>query len=347
MEIQPIINKLEEYVQIPSVVRYEDSFRNHLSEDFANLGCDIKFDERFLIISKKNIRNPKVLTAHIDRHGIVINSNLDFEYAAFNANKFYKKDNPSSEKMFQEAGKRFLNCLVYSYWIRNRLEEGFVKSFDYDLETKTLKFDVDGIKKLESNLPVSYLSNLKINGPFIDSQIDNAISIALIYQLVKDGYDGNIIFSTEEEIGNSWKYVLKALEKLNLSTKEIINLDTTPYTERDKIENGLVVLRNKDQHGVFNPNLVRFLKNKCDELLIPYEMKDEFIEGQNKKLVTEGQKPKKLGTTELGRIVEETKGDINGATIQIPTFNYHTNNETASIKGLENFYRLVSKVLSN
>jgi hypothetical protein len=37
---------------------------------------------------------------------------------------------------------------------------------------------------------------------------------------------------------------------------------------------------------------------------------------------------------ELGRIISATKGAIQGTTLQIPTINYHTTNETARAKSI-------------
>lgn len=42
-----------------------------------------------------------------------------------------------------------------------------------------------------------------------------------------------------------------------------------------------------------------------------------------------------LGSTEMGRIVKESKGMIQGTTLQIPTTGYHTIEETASINSVK------------
>ena len=63
---------------------------------------------------------------------------------------------------------------------------------------------------------------------------------------------------------------------------------------------------------------------------ISYAYKDVYIEAQNKIR----SKPYSLGRTELGRLVAETSGQINGTTLQIPSTNYHTPNETASLSSI-------------
>jgi hypothetical protein len=54
---------------------------------------------------------------------------------------------------------------------------------------------------------------------------------------------------------------------------------------------------------------------------------------------------KKLGKTELGHFVDETEGRYNGATVQLPTTNYHSNHETTSELAIENFYKALLEIL--
>ena len=67
-------------------------------------------------------------------------------------------------------------------------------------------------------------------------------------------------------------------------------------------------------------------------------MKDEYF-------LAQGLEIKDLGSTELGRLVLETSGEWNGATLQIPTTEYHTSYETTSRGCIESFYRLLSDLL--
>ena len=345
MSLKNILAKTEEYLNIPSVVRFEHPFIIYLTVDFSKRNYEIQQDDRFLVISKKNSKNPKILTAHIDRHGIVVNKDGNFEYAAFNAKKHYGDKNKSSESVFKKSGERFIDELVYAYDSSGKvLDEGKVKSFSSDFDRKDLFFEIEGLKGLPKGTPVAYKSSLTIQDGNVSSQIDNVVSAAIAYQLVQDGFDGKIIFSTEEEIGRSWQYIASYLSNLETPTKEIITLDTTSYDDKRAIQEGLVVLRNKDENGIFNSNLVTSLRTVCDTEGIKYEMKDEVIENQNTKL-PEGSKPKKLGETELGRIIQHTNGQFNGATIQLPTTNYHTNHETTSELALNNYYQALLKLL--
>jgi putative aminopeptidase FrvX len=72
------------------------------------------------------------------------------------------------------------------------------------------------------------------------------------------------------------------------------------------------------------------LVNRCHSLGVTYGFKDEYIEQQNQTR----ERPYPLGRTELGRIAVATEGAINGSTLQIPTTEYHTASETASLNSI-------------
>ncbi|GAG43077.1 unnamed protein product, partial [marine sediment metagenome] len=125
-----------------------------------------------------------------------------FEYAAFNKKKFYQDENKASETVFKKSGERFLDELVYAYDESGKpLGEGKVKSFSYDFDQKDLLFEIDGLIGLPIGTPIAYKSPLELQNGNVSSQIDNAISAAIIYQLMQDGFDSQVIFTTGEEIG--------------------------------------------------------------------------------------------------------------------------------------------------
>jgi len=345
MSLQNIISKIGEYLNVPAVVRFEHPFIDHLAEDFSTSGYDIEKQDRLLVVRKKGLRSPKIVTAHIDRHGIVVNEQGKPEYAAFNAKKHYGDENKSSEAIFKKSGQRFVDEAVYAYDAQGkRIADGVVKAFSYDFDTKDLVFDIDGFDKLPAGTAIGYVSPLVRQDGNLSSQIDNAVSAAVAYQLVKDGFDGTLLFATEEEIGRSWQHIANYLQSQDTASREIITLDTTPYNDARAISEGLIVLRNRDENGEFNPDLVGKLRTACDAQGVRYEMKDEVIEVQNAQL-PEDAKPKKLGKTELGRVIQYTDGKFNGATVQIPTTGYHTNHETTSELALNNYYEALKRIL--
>lgn len=339
MSLNNILEKTEEYLKIPSVVRFESPFLARLAEEFSLPGYEINLGGKLLEVRKKGASiSPKIITSHIDRHGIVLNQDGRFEFAAFNAKNHYREENKATDNIINKSGSRFIDEEVYAYDISGKkLSQGKVKSFSRSHNTKDIFFEIEGIGKLPPNTPLAYVSQLSLEDSNISSQIDNVISAAVAYQLVKDGFDGTVLFTAEEEIGRSWRHIADYLASKNIESKELLTLDTTPYDDSRAIDGGIIVLRNKDSNGIFNPSLVKNLKEICEKEGIMYEMKDEFIKSHNAKLA-EGVPPKKLGKTELGRIVQYTEGRYNGATVQLPTTKYHSNHETTSLKSLENYY---------
>ncbi|MBN2458684.1 hypothetical protein JXB28_00210 [Candidatus Woesearchaeota archaeon] len=346
-DLQNILSKTNEYLNVPAVIRFEQPFLDYLADDFNIPGYEVEKHDRILTVRKKGLASDKIITAHIDRHGIVADENGNFEYAAFNAERFYGEQEKHSEKFLTKLGERFIGEPVFAYGIAgNTIAEGKVKGLSIDQVAARLYFEIEGMGKLAPGTPIAYFSQLSQENGRVSSQIDNAISAAVARQLAKDGFDGTFLFATEEEIGRSWKHLVDYLTSQEISSKSLISIDTTPYDDDRAISKGLIVLRNKDQHGVFNPVIVQELKNTCDREGIKYELKDEFIETQNRKLAESGAKPKKLGITELGRIVEETRGALNGATVQVPTTGYHSNHETTSEQALENYYKVLKAISS-
>ena len=323
---QRIITKLGEYLRKPSVVGYEQFFKHYLAEDFLREGYEVEEQEKLVIVRKKNTQSDKIITAHIGRQGLLVNAKQEFEYATF-------CQSPKEHHLSDSIGKRFLGEIMYAYNEQGeKLAQGKVEHFT---ETERLLFDVEIMKTLPVGTPIAYLSKLVQKEGRLSAQIDNVISVAVAYQLVQDGFDGTLLLTTEEETGKSWKHILHYLQDNNISTQQIITLDTSPYDNNHAIDEGVVVLRNRDESGMFNTQLVEQLGGKLEKADVPYEMKDEVLLKEKKH----------LGRTELGRIVRETNGKYNGATIQIPTIHYHTNYETTSEKALMNYYKALRLVL--
>jgi len=90
-------------------------------------------------------------------------------------------------------------------------------------------------------------------------------------------------------------------------------------------------------HGVFATETTAELAQRCDRLGISYSYKDAYIQAQNKLNNTSYS----LGRTELGRLATASNGEINGTTLQIPSTNYHTADETASLASIEAIIKLL------
>ena len=90
--------------------------------------------------------------------------------------------------------------------------------------------------------------------------------------------------------------------------------------------------------------ILKQLKNFCHKNEINFSCKDTFIQEKNKVRKEKNLPLLTLGSTELGRIVMESKSSIQGATLQIPTTGYHTVEETASIKAVKSILYILSSL---
>ena len=145
---------------------------------------------------------------------------------------------------------------------------------------------------MPEGIPVSYVHEKIEQGDYIAGQIDNALSVALIFGLFQSGFQGTAIFTAEEEIGKSWKHLGSFMHAREIETKRLIVLDTSPYETSDNADAGKIVLRNRDAFGTFNVELVEDLKATCETLGHEYDMKDET-------LITLGKSEQQIGRTEL------------------------------------------------
>jgi hypothetical protein len=345
--VDQIIGKTVEYLERPSVVGFEGPFFAHLARDFAALGCEVEHHEKLLSVSRGPSR-AEILSCHIDRHGLVSTGHGEFEYAAFVASADDDgEDVTASRSMLRKICDRFFGEPVRAYAPGNGeiLARGEVEHAYFCPHRDNLVFRVPGFEVLPVGTPASFHRPCQIDSRRLTGQLDNAISAAFTYALFESGFAGRALFTAEEEIGKSWSHALAFLEEHRLHTCELLVLDTSPFPDEAAIDEGRVVLRNRDAHGEFNPELVSRLEFLCQEQVIPYQMKDEWIASQNLDRMKSGRKPVGLGSTELGRLVSSTQGAVNGATLQCPTFGYHSNRETTSRRAISQVWRLLSSLL--
>jgi putative aminopeptidase FrvX len=189
--------------------------------------------------------------------------------------------------------------------------------------------------------PIGFVDKLKIdeNG-LVSAQLDNVISVAMIIYMYTKGYKGTSFFTASEEAGKSWRFLLEYFRRFDLDTKKLLVLDTSPYKNVADINHLDVVLRNRDENGVFRSSLKNKIKNICIENNINYHFKDAYLKNIMKQEGSKGS----LGVTELGRIIHATKGNIQGATLQLPTIGYHTVEETTTKKSIDSMILILTKL---
>ncbi|MGL5082772.1 MAG: hypothetical protein ACRC8A_14900 [Microcoleaceae cyanobacterium] len=331
-ELSSFLDILQMLIREPSVVGSEDSFFRVLRRELEEVGAKVQYYQGILV-AQGNQPNDLILSAHIDRHGLLCTGPNEFQYAAFIAsNRSELTGDSVSEQMMYMVENRFQGQRVQAHlpYTGTYLGQGSITRSYICPARKNLIFELDGLDFLQPGTPLSFLDRLQIVDGYASAQLDNVLSASILVYLFRRGFQGTALFTAQEEAGRSWRYALDWFHCQNLVTQRLIVLDTSPYPSREAANAQQLVLRRKDSNGIFASGITNELEERCQTFGITYSYKDAYIEAQNR----ERSKPLSLGRTELGRIVATTHGSINGTTLQIPTTGYHTPHETASLASI-------------
>ena len=338
-DLDEFLDILRQLIREPAVVGSEDSFFRVVRRELEEVSVDVRYYKGCLVAQGK-APDSLILSAHMDRHGLVCTGPNEFQYAAFiTTNQGELTGDSVSEQMMGTIQHRFYGQRVQAHlpYVGTYQGQGTITNSYVCPERRNLIFEVDGLAFLQPGTPVSFLDRLHISGGYISAQLDNVLSIAVIVYLFRRGFQGTALFTAEEEAGKSWRYALAWFQRNHKATQRLLVLDTSPYPTTEAAEEQQLVLRRKDANGLFAPDITSELERKCDELGITYSHKDAYVEALNR----DRAKPLSLGRTELGRLVVATGGQINGTTLQIPTTGYHTTSETASLSSVIAALRLL------
>jgi len=338
--LDELLDILKPLIREPSVVGNEQSFFRVLRRELEEVGVRVQYFHGVLVAQGKR-PDDLYLSAHIDRHGLLCTGPNEFEYAAFIAgNQGENMGDSVSAYMLGQIENRFQGQRVQAHlpYTGTYLGQGRITRSYVCPRRKNLIFEVDGLDFLQPGTPVSFLDRLKMENGLISCQLDNVVGAALIIYLFRKGYQGTGLFTAQEECGRSWRYALSWFQRQEIFTQRLVVLDTSPSATRDDADAQQITLRKMDANGDFSEAMTRELADRCDRQGLSYGFKDEYIEQQNRTRT----RPYPLGRTELGRIAVATDGKINGSTLQIPTTDYHTASETASLVAISAMLKLLA-----
>jgi putative aminopeptidase FrvX len=330
--LDEFLDLLRNLIREPSVVGAEDSFFRVLLRELQELDLKLTYYQGILVAQGSEPRS-LILSAHIDRHGLVCTGPNEFQYSAFlAANRGEQTGDSVSEQMMEALQDRFGGQRVQAHlpYTGTYLGQGRITGSYICPHRNNLIFEIDGLAFLQPGTPVSFLDRLALRDGCVSAQLDNVLSVALLVFLFRQGFQGTALFTAQEEAGRSWRYALAWFRRQQIRTERLLVLDTSPYPTREAAEAQDLVLRHKDATACFAPEITAELAAKCAELGIRFSYKDAWVEARN-----EGRARKlSLGRTELGRLIEASGGEIRGTTLQIPTTGYHTASETASLDSI-------------
>ncbi|WP_373031464.1 peptidase M42 [Sulfurovum sp.] len=346
-EMSRFLDILKQLIRTPSVVGAEHSFFLSLKRELEEIGIQTTLHEGVLV-AEGNDPDSGMISAHIDRHGLICTGPNEFQYAAFTAqNRGDLTGDSVAEKTYRDIIERFIHQRVQAYnpWSGSYIGLGKIDNAYFCERRGNLLFNVEGLEHLYAGTPVAFVDTLSYEEGHLSAQLDNVLSAAIILFLYERGYQGRAFFTAEEEAGKSWRFLLEWFRGRDICTDELLVLDTSPYPDRESADVQHIVLRNRDANAKFTSPLSQKITDICDDLSIKYGYKDQYIEALNEERVAQNNAPFSLGSTEMGRLVNASEGTIQGTTFQLPTTGYHTTSETVSmaavidaIKVLETLY---------
>lgn len=343
MEFDRFTDTLKELIRQPSVVGAEHAFFRVLQRALEERGAEVYWYEGLLVAQGREPR-AMMLSAHIDRHGLVCTGPNEFQYAAFVAGS--RSDllgNSVSESLMNKIAGRFeqVELMAYEPWSGAYRGKGTITNSYICEYRNNLIFEVRGLEHLVAGTPVAFADRLLIAEDRFFGQLDNVLTTAALVHLFEIGYQGTAFFTAGEEAGRSWRYLLEWFRRFGGSTNRLIVVDTSPFPDVPSANEQLVVLRNKDANSDFNAETSRLLRETCDRLDISYLFKDEYVEARNIQAKQKGEPTQSIGSTEMGRITAASNGLVQGTTLQIPTTGYHTIEESAAIASCEAFLNVL------
>ena len=339
----PLMDILKSLIRSPAVVGAEHSFFRVLQRELEDRGARVTWYEG-LLVAQGSQPESLMLSAHIDRHGLVCTGPNEFQYAAFVCGgRSDLLGNSVSEELMLQIVDRFAGVGVYAYepWSgayrgQGRITNAYICPF-----RNNLIFELSGMGHLVAGTPVAFHDRLRNEDGRFYGQLDNVLTAAMLVYLFELGFRGTAFFTAQEEAGRSWRYLLEWFRRFGGSTNQLVVVDTSPYPDVELCDQQKLVLRHCDANARFNDDLTLALARSCERLGLSYSYKDDYIRRENEKLQQQGLKLRSLGSTEMGRIVAASNGLVDGTTLQIPTTGYHTMEESASIEACGAFLQVL------
>lgn len=325
------LNLLALLTRSPSVVGAEHSFFRVLQRELEERGAQVTWYEG-LLVAQGSRPDQLMLSAHIDRHGLVCTGPNEFQYAAFVAGS--RSDllgNSVDEQLMRKIVDRFQHTPVFAYepWSGAYRGQGKIEHAYICEHRNNLIFELAGLEHLVAGTPVAFTDKVRVSEQALSGQLDNVLTAAALVYLFELGFQGTAFFTAQEEAGKSWRYLLEWFRRFGGSTNQLVVVDTSPFPDFDSAAQQHLVLRHKDANASFNAELTADLERACQSAGISVLYKDTYVEEKNRLAAAKGENPMSLGSTEMGRIIAASKGLVDGTTLQIPTSGYHTMDESA------------------
>jgi len=185
-EISRFLDILKQLIRIPSVVGAEHPFFLSLKRELDERGIRATLYEG-LLVAEGNDPDSGIISAHIDRHGLICTGPNEFQYAAFIAqNRGDLTGDSVAEKTYKDIIGRFIGQRVQAYdpWSGAYLGLGTIDNSYLCERRSNLLFNVRGLEYLYAGTPVAYVDELQYRDGSFDKgkrRIDTGNNISASY----------------------------------------------------------------------------------------------------------------------------------------------------------------------
>lgn len=334
-----IVARARAYLAIGAVVGAEGPLLRAIAADLSAEGCPARLGDGVLEIGDPSA--PVAVTAHVDRHGLAALGAGRFGYAAHAVVEREGGSTHPSRAFSARVCGRVAGERVFAYDPATGVVLGQAEvPHACDLTAGTV-VDIPALGDVPEGTPVAFALGCAEDGERIRGQLDNALGVALAVELVLAGAASRVILTAREEVGGSADLLVAHLAG---ARPRLVVLDTSPFPDPAHAERGEVVLRRRDAGAAFDAALTAWIAATADDHGVPVTFKDAWIEAANAALGPGGH-PAGLGRTELGRVIALTEGAVTGTTVQVPTYDYHTNHEATTAQAVDAAARVLAAAL--
>jgi hypothetical protein len=181
----------------PSVVGAEHSFFRVLQRELEERGARVTWYEG-LLVAQGAQPDSLMLSAHIDRHGLICTGPNEFQYAAFvSGARSDLLGNSVAEQFMRKIVDRFLAQPVYAYepWSGAYRGRGHIRRAYICEYRNNLIFELEGLEHLVADTPVAFTDRLLIEDQALVGQLDNVLTATALVHLFELGFSGTAFFT--------------------------------------------------------------------------------------------------------------------------------------------------------
>ena len=327
-----LIAKTQEYLDIPCVIGHERTFLQHLERDFSALGASCTAIDGGLVIRRGD--GPVLITS-CARSGLVDEGDGFQRYCTDRG----RLDNelPESKLNSESLSALFKGSPVVAYDTGNggRLAYADVKSAQCD-GADIVSFMLTDMIALPADTPIAFTQALdRSRAGYVSGLIENVATLACLRLAFEFGLEATLIVTGGDDLDHAIPNLIAYGEAAGYpSGQPMISIAVSRFYDAAPALAGAVILRRRDHYASFDARTVADLEAAASKVAVPMIFKDSFIERENDARQARGLPPRKMGHTQIGALIAQTRGHYTGASLQLPVFMNDRRTQSTSARAL-------------